>query len=180
MSRKWGFSDWNIGTSPLGCGILVLQGWSTGIGVYNKQPFEVSLTELLYFSKQPVRTAKQKYNENNPIFEKMGIPYYGTKILDSNKERLLAPNIGVYSTRYQFLNTNFLITVSSTEEYLKRFADFVNNNGIGEFTYTKPRQNRNYCNTMCAVGVFDWNGELPNKDPYLSVWKAIDKEAKAA
>lgn len=155
MSKKYALPDWNIGSSPLGCGITVLQGWSEGIGIHGNEgnAFGDKFFDLLYFSLLGTNYAKMAE------LNKFGITPYGTKSLGGES---LAPKIGVGVNRFQFLTPKHLTLVASKDTWIKKFRDFVAEHNLGQFSNTDGYSNIRHTGSPCAAGLFVWNGNLPS------------------
>lgn len=146
--------EWNLSNTVLGCGLLNLQGWSTGIGIGNNSNLEDKLFIWSYYSAE---ANQSKYPHDK----------WGSKALDGSLE---AP-ISVSRRRYQFLSDRFGMVFASNIEWVKRLDAFVKEHGLGDISYTHTFKNKQYGMHEDAVGLWNWNGKHPDpaKFPHVKV-----------
>jgi hypothetical protein len=135
-------SKWKIGSSSLSCGLIELQGWSSGIGIASNNDFEKKLTQLLFWS---VYQSKFKGK------------LWGTKYIEGEP---LGP-IHVPRRLSQFLHPRQNYLHSSEKAWIDRFEKFVKDNDLGTYTRTATLENPNYHKHAIEVAVWTWNGNLP-------------------
>lgn len=151
-------TGWRICNTVLGCGLHVLQGWSSGVGIKgNETTFETKFFKLLYASKLDFRH-QEKYLSNRWSIVDVGRP-------------LEAP-IAVSNMFYQFLSPKQTYICSSTIEWVNRFEDFIKKYGLGELGRGHVWKNKNYKNEDNVAFTWTWNGKVPKaEDVGIKDWE---------
>jgi hypothetical protein len=131
--------NWVIASTPLSCGLRVLEGWSEGVGIpSNDKSFEEKFYALLKCSKGQSE-------------------YIGTVNVEG---KAMAP-IGVGRFRLAVLRENDNYVLSSNEKWVDRFGKFVEKYDLGKFTRTHGAKNVRWHKDPICVAHWTWNGNVP-------------------
>jgi hypothetical protein len=139
--------NWIIASTPLSCGLRVLEGWSEGVGIpRNASNFENRFYALLKLSAS--RNTK-----------------WGTKQVTG---AAMAP-IGVGRFRLEFLEKNDNYVLSSNEKWIDRFSEFVKKYDLGSFSRTHGAKNLRWHKDPICVAHWTWNGNVPSDKDFEHV-----------
>jgi hypothetical protein len=155
---------WRLCNTILGCGLVIFQGWSKGVGIYgNDYDFENKFFTLLWASKY-YTTLKYPENDNCTAFE-----WWGWK--DAEKGVSEAP-IGVSMGYWQLLRPLQTYVASSTVEWVERFEKFVTKHKLGVLGKGHIWKNKNYKDDDNITFTWTWNGKCPKaKDVGIENWE---------
>lgn len=163
--------NWFIDTTPLGCGLLTFVGWSGGLGIdetSNKLNFERDMFKLLFWSRKanptghayvwPENYPGDRGNLHTPLKEKPEDPTF-------RKVHIMRAN-------RKFLSPLHTVLLSSKVEWIERFAKFVKDHDLGDFSVSHVFRNKYWRNNELLNATWTWNMNVPDhKKCGIETWE---------
>jgi hypothetical protein len=133
---------WKLYTPFISCGMIGMQGWSSGVGIKGNDNLEEKLFLMLYFS------ANQKK--------------FKGEIWGSKGATLDVAPIGVGSSFYQFFRPKQNYALASNTPWIDRLEKFIKKYDLGTFHRGEGFVNPNWHEGKNHLCVWTWNGNHPD------------------